>query len=107
MTSRGSNQKFFPQRLLPWGLSRDLYLVSRPLPLGSDHHVIMILLEVGDSLVTDVSYRPLNLHPASIATERRYTNHPCGEMHQVSSPRSPHAVDHVLTVRCLAQAIFA
>lgn len=53
--------------------------------------VIMILLEVGNSSVTNALYRLLTLHAAYIAFQRRYPNHPRGEMHQVSSSRFPNA----------------
>ena len=53
----------------------------------------MILLEVCNSLVTNVSYRLLTLHTAYVASERRYPNHPRGEMHQVSSSHFPQSTD--------------
>ena len=53
----------------------------------------MILLEVGNSSVANVSYRLLTLRTAYIASERGYPNHPCGEMHQVSSSRLPQSTD--------------
>lgn len=49
----------------------------------------MILLEVSNSSVPNVSYRIPTLHTAHIAPERGYPNHPRGEMHQVSSSRFP------------------
>ena len=53
----------------------------------------MILLEVGNSSVTNASHRLLTLRAACIALERRYPNHPRGEMHKVSSSHLPNATD--------------
>ena len=60
--------------------------------------VIMILLEVGNSSVTNVSYRLLTPHAVYVASERRYPNHPRGEMRQVSPSHFPTQPIATLTV---------
>ena len=54
----------------------------------------MILLEVGNGSVTNVSSCLLTPHAVYVAPERRYPNHPCGEMCQVSRSRIPGTMGH-------------